>query len=85
MKVDIIRDENGKAIGWNMTGETPEEIKKVGIIRDLQFWGFEETGIVYAGREDGDDKAGNPGTLKWKQRIHAYPEDHPGRTTYIDN
>lgn len=85
MLVEIIKDENGHAIGWSMKGDTPEEIRKVEIIRDLQFWGFDATGITYAGREDGDDATGYVGTLSWKQRKHVYPEDHPGRTTYIDN
>jgi hypothetical protein len=39
-----------------MEGETPQEIKKLGTIRDIQFFGFDDTAIVYAGRSEGFDK-----------------------------
>lgn len=68
MKVDLIKDENGQPIGWEMTGDTPEEIKKLGTIRDLQFWGVNEYAIDYSGRRGGDDSLKDPGTLSWKQK-----------------
>jgi hypothetical protein len=68
MIVELITNEEGHAIGWSMTGDTPEEIKKLGTIRDLQFWGFDDNGVDYAGRTNSDDKNRNPGTLNWKQR-----------------
>ena len=68
MNVQIIRDENGKAVGWSMQGENPQEIDKLGTIRDLQFWGFDDTAIEYNGRRESDDKNNNPGILSWVQR-----------------
>lgn len=67
MKVEIVRNEKNQPVGWEMSGETPEEIKKLAIIRDLQFWGLDETVIVYDGRREGDDATYNPGILTWKQ------------------
>jgi hypothetical protein len=67
MKVEIVRNDKNQPIGWEMSGETPEEIKKLRIIRDLQFWGSEETAIVYDGRRQSDDANHNPGILTWKQ------------------
>ena len=67
MKVELIKVE-GLVIGWSMEGENPEEIQKVCAIRDTQFFGFDQTAIVYSGRKGGDDK--NPGVLSWKQRKH---------------
>jgi hypothetical protein len=71
MNVQLIKDENGRAIGWSMQGENPEEISKLAIIRDLQFFGFDESAIKYDGRKDSDDKNNNPGILSWKQRKHC--------------
>ncbi len=68
MIVELIRDEDGRPVGWSITGDTPEEIKKLGIIRDLQFWGTNEYAIDYAGRTNSDDANHNPGTLNWKQK-----------------
>jgi hypothetical protein len=66
MIVDLVYNENGKPIGWTMKGISSEDIKSLGIIRDLQFFGMDETAIKYAGRKDGDDT--NPGILTWKQK-----------------
>ncbi len=67
MIVDIIYDEENNPIGWEMSGENPDEIKKLRAIRDLQFFGLEETAIEYSGRRLTDDKNCNPGILSWKQ------------------
>ena len=71
MIVKLIRDENDNntVIGWSITGETPEEKLIVNTIRNMQFFGFGDEGIEYAGRtnSEGIDDAG---TLSWKQRKH---------------
>lgn len=68
MIIEIIRDENNIPIGWSMQGENKEEISKLGIIRDLQFWGFDDRAIEYNGRKKSDDKNNNPGILSWIQK-----------------
>ena len=68
MEVEIIKNNQGQAIGWTMKGESKEEISKLAIIRDLQFFGFEDTAIKYDGRKGGNDAIGNPGTLSWMQK-----------------
>jgi hypothetical protein len=68
MKVEIVLDENNRACGWEMSGENEEEIKKLGIIRDLQFWGTGDNVITYNGRRQSDDKNNNPGILSWVQK-----------------
>jgi hypothetical protein len=68
MKVEIIKDDKGFAIGWSMQGDNEQEINKLATIRDLQFFGFDDTAIKYAGRKESDDENGNPGILSWKQR-----------------
>jgi hypothetical protein len=74
MKVEIIKDDQGWAVGWSMQGENKEEIAKLATIRDLQFFGFDETGIDYAGRKESDDINGNPGILSWAQRGFTKPK-----------
>jgi hypothetical protein len=68
MLINILKNEAGKSIGWEMSGENPEEIKKLGTIRDLTFWGVDDTVIEYNGRRESNDAEGNPGILTWKQK-----------------
>jgi hypothetical protein len=68
MLVNILKDEAGRSIGWEMSGENPEEIKKLSIIRDLTFWGVDDTAIRYNGRRESNDAEGDPGIISWKQQ-----------------
>lgn len=67
MRVELIIVD-GRPVGWTIKGETAEEKKIVNTIRDLQFWGLDDTKIVYDGRtEDTDNDAGK---LHWIQKKH---------------
>ena len=67
MKVELIM-KDGKPVGWTIEGETVDEKFTVNSIRNLQFFGFEETKIVYGGRVGKDpDFAGK---LIWVQKQH---------------
>jgi hypothetical protein len=70
--VHILKDENGNSIGWQLRPTTDEEQVIAGTIRDLAFFGFDETAIRYDGLELIDDAAGkelgNIKSLTWKQR-----------------
>jgi hypothetical protein len=68
MNVEIIKNDQGFAVGWSMQGESEEEISKLATIRDLQFFGFDDTAIKYNGRKESNDAEGNPGILSWIQR-----------------
>ena len=67
MIVNIIKDKDNQPVGWTMEGETREEINKLIDIRNLQFFGNDETSIKYQGRTGGNDKDFNPGILSWVQ------------------
>lgn len=68
MKVELIKVD-GKAVGWTIKGETNEEKQIVNAIRDLSFWGFDETRIIYNGRTDyTEDSAGK---LHWIQKKYT--------------
>lgn len=67
MRVELI-EIDGRPVGWTIKGETAEEKEIVNTMRDLQFWGLDETKIVYDGRtEYTDDDAGK---LHWIQTQH---------------
>jgi len=68
MVVNIIKDKDNQPVGWTMEGENREEINKLIHIRNLQFFGIDETSIKYNGRTGGDDKDHNPGILSWIQK-----------------
>lgn len=70
--VNIIKNEQGKAIGWEITPTTPEEQEIACTIRDLQFFGFGDTYPEYNGLELIDPEKGKQfGNLKrisWLQK-----------------
>lgn len=72
MIIELVRDTKGSIIGWEMSGENPNEIAKLATIRNLQFFGFNETKIVYNGRRESTDN--NPGILQWIQKQHVEPK-----------
>lgn len=75
MKVELII-KDGNPIGWTIEGETAEEKSVVNVVRNLQFFGFEETRIVYGGRTgEGYEYAGK---LIWVQKQHD-----EGITTFV--
>lgn len=50
MKIDLTM-KDGKPIGYSIIPETAEEKETVGTVRDLIFFGFDDTRIVYDGLE----------------------------------
>jgi hypothetical protein len=67
MEVEIIRNKEGKAVGWSIDSKDISEKNTLAIIRDLQFFGMDDTKVVYNGRYKSDDKNGYPGRLEWIQ------------------
>lgn len=78
--VHIIKDEQGNPIGWEMRPTTSEEHEVVAIVRDLQFFGFDDTHIVYEGLELIDPYkgklTGNILKLSWIQRNIVLNHEH---------
>ena len=73
--VNILRDKDGNAIGWEMRPSNSEEAQKAAIIRDLQFFGYDDTYPKYNGLEthEGMTKDDGPKSLKrisWVQKKH---------------
>lgn len=68
MKIILKKDENNYACGWEITAETEEEIGTVNTMRNLTFFGFEDTKIVYNGRSGGKEDYTDAGTLHWIQK-----------------
>ena len=65
MIVELIKNEKGDVIGYEMKGENPQEIEKLCHIRDMNFAGTPK----YKGRRDSDDKNRNPGILSWIDEV----------------
>ena len=70
--VHIIKNSEGKPIGWEMCPQTEEEHETVAIIRELQFFGLDETYPSYNGLElidpDKGKCAGNIKRISWLMR-----------------
>lgn len=68
----LIKDENGKPIGWKMSPTTEEEHVIVSTIRDLQFFGVDDTYPKYNGLELIDPVKGkvhgNIKKISWLQK-----------------
>lgn len=70
MKITIIRDDK-KAIGYTMTKETEEDAKTISIIRDLVFFGWDDTAIKYNGRISSSEDDDDVRTLSWIQKKYS--------------
>ena len=70
--VHIITNSEGKPIGWEMCPQTEEEHETVAIIRELQFFGLDETYPSYNGLElidpDKGKCTGNIKRISWLMR-----------------
>lgn len=70
--VHIIKNSEGKPIGWEMCPKTEEENEIVAIIRDLHFFGHNETYPSYNGLElidpDKGNCTGNIKRISWLMR-----------------
>lgn len=64
MKVQVIR-KDGKAYGWTILAENEAEMRTLGTIRNMQFFGMNETAIGYAGVKS---DSGYAVKLAWCQR-----------------
>jgi hypothetical protein len=72
--VHLIKDEQGNTIGWEMKPTNKEEQEIAARIRDLQFFGFEDTYPSYNGLKLIDPEKGktlgNIESISWLQRKH---------------
>jgi hypothetical protein len=73
--VHLIKNEQGKAIGWEMKPITEEEQLIAGTIRDLQFFGMDDTYPEYNGLklidQDKGKTIGNIQSISWKQKKYC--------------
>lgn len=70
--VHLVKNKEGIVVGWELRPTTPEEQELAGRIRNLEFFGFEDTAVDYCGLELIDDnkgkEIGNIKSLKWIQK-----------------
>jgi hypothetical protein len=79
MKIEIITNERGNPIGWDIIPETAEDNDTIATMRDLQFFGFDDSAIKYDGMRMVDDSVGkefgNIERLCFKQKKHTRAEN----------
>lgn len=74
MKIELIKNDEGNPIGWSIIPETSEDDNTIATMRDLQFFGMDDTAIEYDGIELKDQALGkvlgNVKCLNYKQAGH---------------
>lgn len=68
MRIELIKKENGFAIGYKMILEEGEDPSIIEQIRDMYFWGYKEYGVDYDGRKSAKDKNDTTIELRWLLR-----------------
>lgn len=68
MRVELIKVD-GKPVGWTITAENVDDNETLNVMRELSFWGFDDTAIKYGGMVEEDDRLGVK-SLKWVQKKH---------------
>jgi hypothetical protein len=72
MKIEL-KIIKGRAVGYDMIPETSEDKEILGTVRDMIFFGIDETSIKYDGIEligDGKKAVENLSKLKFIQKKH---------------
>jgi hypothetical protein len=74
MKVEIVKSETGAPIGWNIIRESEDDDNTLAAMRNLAFFGFDETKIMYDGYDkvtpDMEAGHGNVERIKFIQKRH---------------
>lgn len=66
MKVELIKIQD-KSVGWKVIAESDDDKKILNAVRDLSFWGIDDTKIQYAGMTS-DESENNVQSLRWIQK-----------------
>jgi hypothetical protein len=66
MKVELIKIQD-KSVGWKVIAESDDDKKILNAVRDLSFWGMDDTKIQYAGMTS-DESENNVQSLRWIQK-----------------
>lgn len=70
MRIEFIYNDDGLRVGYKLISETEDDYVKMGAVRDMIFFGFDEKEMVYDGRESTpDDKRIQ--ALKWCTKEHS--------------
>ena len=68
MKIEFIKNNDDKRVGYKLISETEDDFLKMGAIRDMIFFGLDGKEIVYDGREmTPDDRIQ---ALRWCTKQH---------------
>jgi hypothetical protein len=66
MKIELIKIQD-KSVGWKVIAESDDDKKILNAVRDLSFWGMDDTKIQYAGMTS-DESENNVQSLRWIQK-----------------
>lgn len=69
MKVELIKVQ-GIPVGYKLVAETPQDEITLNNIRNLQFFGMDDTALDYNGRID-NAESGNVKEVSWVQKINC--------------
>lgn len=69
MKIEFIYKDHEKRVGYKLIAETEDDHIKLAAVRDMIFFGFENTRIVYDGREMTPDDT-KIQALRWCTKQH---------------
>lgn len=74
MKIEFIYNDDEKRVGYKLIAETEDDFNKLGAVRDMIFFGFDDKAIVYDGREMTLDNK-SVQALRWCTREHQEKYD----------
>lgn len=55
MRIELRKDEKGRNVGYDIIAETSADTPIIEQVRDLHFWGLDDTKIIYNGRKSEGD------------------------------
>lgn len=76
MILELVKHE-GKSVGWKLVAENEADRLRLGSVRNLQFWGFDDTNIEYAGVNAHPEYENQVQSLEWRQHQHLNTDLKP--------
>jgi hypothetical protein len=70
MKIELVRNESGKTVGWSIIGETKEDKLRLGSMRHLLFFGLGDNVVEY------DGMTADPNDDDYVEKLHFATKGH---------
>lgn len=74
MKIELIKNEANKTVGWKLVGETKEDKLRLGTIRNMEFFGLGDDVVEYDGITSDPENKNLVSEVRYATKRHCEEE-----------